>query len=139
MVLQGEHAEHGRKPSRAERHGPEGILAFRDAHDPLRSHSSELAVPAPVLVTEAPSGHDHAVARSPRRIARGLDLAGEVDTADHWKATHDSALARDGKTVFVVEARIGDSDGDGLVGKLLAPNAGDATGRALGLCCEDGP
>jgi hypothetical protein len=43
---------------------------------------------------------------------RGADLSGEIDAADEWKPAQDRSSAGSCKGVFVVDARILDSDDD---------------------------
>lgn len=68
MVLEGKQALHRGKAGRSERHRPKRVSPLGYGYEPLGRHPGKLAVPAPMVVGEAPPGGDHLIARSPGRI-----------------------------------------------------------------------
>src|SRR5882724_1087830 len=111
VVLQREHAEHGREAGRADRSRLPGADCARQLCQPLPRYTRPLSDSGIAVDTETPPVNDHFVVDLEGWIGRCFDGACEVDSRNQGEFLDNVRATRDGDAILVVDGRIVDRDG----------------------------
>ena len=131
VLLEGEHAEHGRVAGGANGHGLFGGEGVGEGHGPTSLHPGPLGETAPGLLADAPAVYHHPIPDRDVGVSGDGDGAGQVDAGDHGPRAHDRRGVRDRQAVLVVDRRVGDVDEHVALGKGVVVEFGEASGKAV--------